>query len=175
MRRILSWNGSGSFIWSTQLPSTSNFQPWYTQRRPHSSLRPNHKETRRWGQNSSTKPMRPAVSRKATSFSPSSCTRTGGQSGSGISQDRTAGIQYRRMVSPMAVPASVWVRSAFSSTDSISRVSFVHIPSSVIAQEDDLLSTVTRASLKRKDELGLDLRPLVLYARAPPGRSCDAT
>src|SRR5687768_15015656 len=69
--------------------------------------------------------MRPAVSRKATSFSPSNCTRTGGQSGSGISQDKTAGIQYRRMVSPIAVPEPVCVSSSFSATDNISRVSSV--------------------------------------------------
>ena len=34
---------------STQRPSASNFQPWYTQRRPHSSLRPKNRSAPRCG------------------------------------------------------------------------------------------------------------------------------
>ena len=43
-------------------------------------------------------------SRKAMRFSPSSRMRSGGQSGDGSSSERTAGIQYWRMRSPMGVP-----------------------------------------------------------------------
>src|SRR5437870_1116629 len=59
--------------------------------------------------------MRPSVSRKATSSSPRSLTRTGGQSGSGSSQASSAGIQYRRIVVPIGVPAPIRVMSSFSS------------------------------------------------------------
>jgi len=41
----------------------------------------------RWAQNSSISPILPLLSRKQTSGSPISLTRTGGQSGSGISLD----------------------------------------------------------------------------------------
>ena len=78
---------------STHCPVTSYFQPWYGQRSPHSSLRPNQSDTPRCAQNSLMSPMRPCVSRNATSFSPSSCTRTGGPSGSAISSASSAGIQ----------------------------------------------------------------------------------
>src|SRR5215471_12860086 len=39
----------------------------------------------------------------------------GGQSGSGSSEASAAGIQYRRITSPMGVPAPVLVTSSFSS------------------------------------------------------------
>ena len=45
---------------STHCPVTSYFQPWYGQRSPHSSLRPNHSDTPRWAQNSSISPRRPS-------------------------------------------------------------------------------------------------------------------
>src|SRR6266446_10828671 len=91
------------------------------QRRPDSSLRPNHSEARRCGQNSSTRPMRPWLSRKPTKRSPRSWTRTGGRSGSGSSRARNAGIQYRRNTSPIGVPGPVLVTSSLSSRVSITR------------------------------------------------------
>src|SRR6516162_1517053 len=94
------------------------------QRRPDSSLRPNHSEARRCGQNSSTRPMRPWLSRNPTSFSPSNWTRTGGQSGSGNSRARRAGIQYRRNTSPMGVPGPVRVTSSLSSRVSMDGLLF---------------------------------------------------
>src|SRR2546427_3229497 len=39
---------SGSEGRSTHWPFTSYFHPWYGQRSPHSSLRPNHSDTPRW-------------------------------------------------------------------------------------------------------------------------------
>ncbi len=86
-------DSSGSEGRSTHWPFTSYFQPWYGQRRPHSSFLPNHRDTLRCAQNSSITPMRPSLSRKATSFSPMICTRTGAQSGSATSQPCSAGIQ----------------------------------------------------------------------------------
>src|SRR5919199_3981076 len=47
---------SGSDGTSTHCPVTSYFQPWYAQRMPHSSTRPNHSETPRCAQNSSIRP-----------------------------------------------------------------------------------------------------------------------
>src|SRR5947199_1993006 len=64
--------------------------------------------------------MRPAVSRKPTRRSPRSCTLRGGPSGSGNSLERRAGIQYRRIASPMGVPAAVLVTTSFSSRVNIS-------------------------------------------------------
>src|SRR6516165_6339858 len=63
--------------------------------------------------------MRPWVSRKATRSSPSSRTRTGGQSGSAISLASRAGIQYRRIAVPIGASPSTRVTSSFSSRDSI--------------------------------------------------------
>src|SRR5712691_3500748 len=76
---------------STHWPVTSYFQPWYGQLIPPCSLRPNQRETPRWAQNSSIKPIRPLVSRKATSRSDKSLTRNGGHSGSGNSSDNRNG------------------------------------------------------------------------------------
>src|SRR6266851_7954147 len=104
---------------STHWPSASNFQPWYTQRSPHSSLRPRKSEAWRCGQRSSRSPMRPRLSRKATSSSPSSFTRTGGQSGSGSSHPSSAGSQYRRMVAPIGVPGPTRVTRSLSSRASM--------------------------------------------------------
>ena len=78
---------------SMHWPVTSYFQPWYEQRRPFSSLRPNQSETPRCAQNSSISPRRSELSRKAISRSESSFTRTGGQSGSGSSSASSAGSQ----------------------------------------------------------------------------------
>src|SRR6185369_6539170 len=55
----------------------------------------------------------------ATRSSPSYLTRTGGQSGSAISRDRQAGIQYRRIALPIGVPGSTRVISSFSFGGSI--------------------------------------------------------
>src|ERR1043166_7449304 len=90
------------------------------QRRPHSSLRPKNSEVPRWAQCSPTSPMRPLVSRKATSSSPSRRTRACGESGAGISSDKSAGSQYRRISSPIGVPGPVRVSSSFCSLGSIS-------------------------------------------------------
>ena len=62
---------------------------------------------------------RPGVSRKATSSSPRSLTRTGGQSGSGSSRARSAGIQYRRIVVPIGVPGPTRVTRSLSSCASM--------------------------------------------------------
>src|SRR5882762_9899221 len=67
--------------------------------------------------------MRSRVSRKATSSSPRSLTRTGGQSGAGSSHASRAGIQYRRIASPMGVPRSTRVSSLLSSRESMRRSS----------------------------------------------------
>ena len=46
----LKLDSAGSDGMSTQSPFTSNFHPWYTQRSPHSSLRPKNRLARRCGQ-----------------------------------------------------------------------------------------------------------------------------
>src|SRR5881397_3894504 len=84
----------GSFGMSTQTPSQSNFQPWYTQRRPSPSFLPKKSEAPRWGHEFWIRPTLPDVTRKPMRFSPSRRTRTGGQSGPGSSLDMNAGIQY---------------------------------------------------------------------------------
>src|SRR5690349_4460930 len=63
--------------------------------------------------------MRPLVSRNATSSSPSSRTRAGGPSRVGISSESSAGIQYRRISSPIGVPGPMRVKSSFCSFGSI--------------------------------------------------------
>jgi hypothetical protein len=78
---------------SRHWPFTSYFQPWYAQRMPHSSTRPNQSDTPRWAQNSSINPYRPSLSRKAISRSERTLTRTGGQSSSGSSSAWRAGSQ----------------------------------------------------------------------------------
>ncbi len=47
---VLKTLSGGSDGMSTQLPAASNFQPWYTHRSPHSSLRPKNIGARRCGQ-----------------------------------------------------------------------------------------------------------------------------
>src|SRR5580698_5744668 len=100
---------------STHRPSVSNAHPWYTQRRAAPSLRPKYRDAPRCGQFSCSSPTRPAVSRKATRFSPSSRTRAGAPPGSGISAVRQAGVQYRRSNSPISVPGPTRVRISLSS------------------------------------------------------------
>src|ERR1700676_2484705 len=80
------------------------------QRSPPSSLRPRKSEAQRCGQRWSITPTRPALSRNAISFSPSSISRTGAPSRAS-SDDCAAGIQYCRISSPMTVPAPTWVSS----------------------------------------------------------------
>src|SRR5207249_6617798 len=87
---------AGSLGMSIHWPDTSNFQPWYTQRIPHSSLRPKNSDAPRCGQLAASSPTRPRVSRKATRSSPSRRTFFGGQSGSGSSVEGRNGIQYWR-------------------------------------------------------------------------------
>src|SRR5207249_12308020 len=126
---LMGWRmrlSSGSEGRSTHWPFTSYFHPWYAQRSPHSSLRPNQSDTPRWAQNSSMTPMRPSLSRNATSLSPSNFTRTGGQSRSGNSQSSKAGIQQRRNNSPNGVPGHVRVRESFISWDRMAPSSFPH-------------------------------------------------
>src|SRR5215467_5672124 len=109
----------GSDGMSTQLPAESNFQPWYTQRSPASSLRPKNIGARRCGQYALTSPTEPVVSRNATRSSPSRRTRTGGPSGSGTSSLISAGSQYRRNRLPIGVPGPTRVSSSLISGDSI--------------------------------------------------------
>src|SRR5262245_28237164 len=104
---------------STQRPDTSNFQPWYGQRRPHSSLRPKKSEAPRWGQLAGRRPTSPRVSRKTTRFSPSRRTFLGGPSGSGRADEGRHGIQYWRSRSPIGVPGPTRHRSSLSSLESI--------------------------------------------------------
>src|SRR5436309_8399033 len=61
----LKLHSAGSFGMSTQVPFTSNFQPWYTQRSPPSSLRPKNSEAPRCGQYRARRPTCPLVLRKA--------------------------------------------------------------------------------------------------------------
>ncbi len=84
---------ASTFGMSTHLPSTSYFQPWCTQRRPHSSLRPKKRFVPRCAQRGSIRPTRPSVSRKATRSSPMTFTRIGGLSGAGISEESATGSQ----------------------------------------------------------------------------------
>ena len=58
-------------------------------------------------------PTRPELSRNAISFSPSSISRSGAPSRSS-SDDITAGIQYCRIISPIAVPGPTRTRSSLS-------------------------------------------------------------
>ena len=92
-----SGDSSGSDAMATQLPSTSNFQPWYRQRNPHSSLRPKTSEALRCGQSSSSNPSRPSLSRKQTYFRPTASTRSGFPSGSSTSSLRHTGVQCWRI------------------------------------------------------------------------------
>src|ERR1700691_3782008 len=67
------------------------------------------------------------MSLKAITRSDSSFTRTGGQSFSGSSSARSAGIQYCRNISPIGVPGPVWVSRSLTSCFSIA----VAVPSLV--------------------------------------------
>src|SRR3979409_821996 len=100
---------------SLQLPSTSNFQPWYTQRRPASSLRPKNKLAPRCGQLLASRPTLPLLSLKAINCSFSSRTRTGSESGRGNSEASMAGSQYWRIRLPIGVPGPTRVTSSLSS------------------------------------------------------------
>src|SRR5258708_11236605 len=77
---------------------------------PPSSWRPRNSEAQRCGQRWSMTPTRPALSRNAISFSPSSISRTGAPSRTS-SEDCAAGIQYCRINSPMTVPGPTCVSS----------------------------------------------------------------
>ena len=59
------------------------------------------------------RPTAPEVARKAIRFSPSSRTRSGGQSGEGSSSERSAGIQYWRIRLPIGVPGPTRQRISF--------------------------------------------------------------
>src|SRR4051794_32464356 len=100
---------------SRHVPSTSNFQPWYTQRRPPSSLRPKNREAPRCGHACSSKPTLPDASRNAMSRSPRSTTRKGSASGPGNSVESAAGTQYSRRKAPIGVPGPTRVSNSFSS------------------------------------------------------------
>src|SRR3989442_1867875 len=110
---------AGSFGMSTQTPSQSNFQPWYTQRRPSFSFRPKKREAPRCGQAFWINPTFPDVTRNPIRFSPSRRTRTGGQSGPGSSLEVKTGIQYCRMRSPVGVPGPTRQSSSLSSLESM--------------------------------------------------------
>ena len=90
---VLNRLSGGSDGMSTHAPLASNFQPWYTQRSPHSSLRPKNIGARRCGQNALTTPTRPSVSRNAMRSSPSTRRRIGGPSGSAICDGCATGSQ----------------------------------------------------------------------------------
>ena len=62
--------------------------------------------------------MRPELSRKAISFSPSSFSRVGVASGAS-SCGRQAGIQYSRISSPIGVPGPTRVRMSLLSIESM--------------------------------------------------------
>src|SRR2546428_435590 len=109
---------SGSLGMSTQWPSQLYFQPWYTQRRPSSSLRPKKRDAPRCGQWFWMRPILPDVTRKAIRFSPRSRTRTGAPSRSGSSLDMRAGIQYCRSMAPTGVPGPTRQSSSLSSLES---------------------------------------------------------
>src|SRR6185436_14429553 len=111
---------AGSDGMSTQAPVTSNFQPWYTQRRPSSSLRPKNIEAPRCGQAFGITPTAPDVVRNAMRFSPRRRMRIGEQSGEGSSLDIIAGIQYSRRTLPIGVPGPVCVTRSLSDFVSIS-------------------------------------------------------
>src|SRR5579859_2531413 len=100
---------------SIQLPPASNFQPWYTQRRPLSSLRPKNSEAPRCGQLLATSPTLPLLSLKPINCSPRSSTRTGSESGCGNSDESIAGTQYSRIRLPIGVPGPTRVISTLSS------------------------------------------------------------
>ena len=104
---------------STQWPSQLYFQPWYTQRRPSSSLRPKKSDAPRCGQWFWISPILPDVTRKAMRFSPRSRTRTGAPSRSGSSLVMSAGIQYWRNRAPVGVPGPTLQSSSLSSLESI--------------------------------------------------------
>ena len=70
------------------------------------SLRPMNSDAQRCGQRWSSTPTRPALSRKATSFSPSSISRSGSPSARS-SEDIVAGNQYWRISVPISVPIGV--------------------------------------------------------------------
>ena len=134
---------------STHRPSASNFHPWYTQRRPHSSLRPKNRSAPRCAQRRSTSPTRPLESRNATSSSPSTVTRTGGPSGSGTSRLSSTGIQKRRNSSPIVVPGPVRVSSWSSSALSM-RPPLETPPPSCSRDVDDLADRGTGGRYRRR-------------------------
>jgi hypothetical protein len=70
-REIDPGGGCGSNGRSMQLPVTqSNFQPWYEQRIPSGSMKPNASEALRCGQRSETQRNAPSSARKTTKSSP---------------------------------------------------------------------------------------------------------
>jgi hypothetical protein len=71
------------------------------------------REAQRCAQRWSITPTRPALSRKAISFSPSSISRIGAPSGAS-SEDSIAGSQYCRIRSPITVPGPMRVSSVRS-------------------------------------------------------------
>src|SRR5215467_13218456 len=83
------------------------------QRMPPSSLRARNSEAQRCGQRWSITPTCPALLRKPISFSPSSISLRGGPSATS-SDDIAAGIQYRRISSPITVPGPTRVSSILS-------------------------------------------------------------
>ena len=101
---VLKSDSAGSLGMSTQWPAASNFQPWYTQRRPSSSLRPKNSDAPRCGQLFWISPMLPVLVLKPISSSPSSLTRSGAPSRSGSSSALIAGTQYCRIKLPIGVP-----------------------------------------------------------------------
>src|SRR4029079_11592627 len=89
------------------------------QRSPHASLRPKKSEVPRCAQCSPINPIRPLLSLNATNSSLKILTRTGGQSGAGISSDNSAGIQKSPMRLHIQVHALLPVINSLSSLESI--------------------------------------------------------
>src|ERR1700744_1383265 len=102
-------------------------------------------------------PMRPSLSRKAISFSPSSLSRVGGASGFS-SFGRQAGTQYSRISSPSGVPGPTRVRMSLCSIDSIRHSSsFSYGVRTLVRLYRDRGRTTTRLShVVSRDERDLD-------------------
>src|ERR1700755_1432694 len=140
---VLNGDSGGSDGISTQLPAASNFQPGYTHRNPHSSLRPKTMGAPRCGHLLPTRPTIPEESRNAIRSSPNIRTRTGGPSGSGTSSVNNAGNQYRRKPAPIGDCGPTRVSRSFISLDSIAYLSSSTSPAPhLVALHAELMSAV---------------------------------
>src|SRR6266700_6998883 len=81
---------------------------------PPCSTLPRASDAQRCMHRSSRTPTCPAVSRNATSDSPSRPARSGSESGSGSCADVQTGSQNRRIIRPIDVAGPTWVKISFS-------------------------------------------------------------